>query len=622
MAYSGYQNGPAYVEDSRFPAGPSNKWHYGTPQSYGPMPISQGSPLEPPGSPWRVGVNSTAPSTGFMPPGYGSGPAPGQTQQNMHVVTNHFSDNHNNIWPGGSGGDFVQSPSSYCSPPPPPNPQGVPSTPWCKIIDIKLEKGNYVPIDLTRCLDGREIRQFIISMLLDVKDPPVSRFHIFHDSPSGPELGVPLGDQQLMLEVTHFGNAERSLKLSVKEVTSNPYPQSYTRIPTTTPLPVPPHLHNSYYTQTLTSPSESPSRSTFGYYSSPPPIHMPIHMSMPMPVSVSVPDNGRGCRTAPEFPVPNVSPAFPTASASPDPRGPTVRQPSYARPPESPVTINSVPINNYLGQGLSGSGNTGLDENGGKAKFGDHWYNTSTSTSSEGSRSGSVVINGTMTTEEILSHLYARGCQNLTGKLDESTFNKDPVESGGAGDVYSGNLYTGQRVGVKCIRMTNKDMCDEEQSKLKYRNRIAMVSPWMENGDLRRFLRSYPQTDRYDLCVQMANGVAYLHSKKIVHGDIKGAPEIIEDKSVNSYAADVYALGMTMLEAMTGKMPYVETANDVAAMQKITKGIHPPRPNTHIPESCRRASFLWSLLEACWDLDPQRRPTAARILDQVRTIKY
>ncbi|CEL54529.1 putative serine/threonine-protein kinase DDB_G0284251 OS=Dictyostelium discoideum GN=DDB_G0284251 PE=3 SV=1 [Rhizoctonia solani AG-1 IB] len=191
-----------------------------------------------------------------------------------------------------------------------------------------------------------------------------------------------------------------------------------------------------------------------------------------------------------------------------------------------------------------------------------------------------------------------------------------------------------------------------------------MVSPWMENGDLRRFLRSYPQTDRYDLCVQMADGVTYLHSQNIVHGDIKGAnvlisedcvlkiadfgtsalkeytlafattgtkpgmtirwtaPEIIEDKSVNSYAADVYALGMTMLEAMTGKMPYVETANDVAAMQKITKGIHPPRPNTHIPESCRRASFLWSLLEACWDLDPQRRPTAARILDQVRTIKY
>ncbi|CCO35882.1 hypothetical protein BN14_10003 [Rhizoctonia solani AG-1 IB] len=505
MAYSGYQHGPAYVEDSLSPVfvtGPSNEWNYDTPQSYGPMPISQGSPLEPPRSPWRVGVNSTAaPSTGFMPPVYGSGPAQGQTRQNLHVVTNHFSDNHNNIWPGGSVGDFVQSPSSYCStpPPPPPDPQGVPSTPWCKIIDIKLERGYYVPIDLTRCLDGREIREFIISMLLKVNDPPVSRFHIFHDSPSGPKLGVPLSDQQLMLEVMHFGDAERSLKLSVTQVTSNPYLQSHTRIPIATLSPVPPHLHNPYYTQTVHSPSESPSRSTFSYYSSPPPMPMPMHMSMPMPmpVSVSAPDNGRGCRTAPEFPVPDVSPGFPPASASPDPRGPTVRQPSYARPLESPVTTNNIPINNHLGQGLGGFGNTGLEENGGKANFGDRRY--STSTSNEGSRPGSVVINGTMTIEEILSHLYARGCQNLTGKLDESTFNKDPVESGGAGDVYSGNLYTGQRVGVKCIRMTNKDMCDEEQNKLKYRNRIAMVSPWMENGDLRRFLRSYPQTDRYDL---------------------------------------------------------------------------------------------------------------------------
>ncbi|CAE6486712.1 unnamed protein product, partial [Rhizoctonia solani] len=154
-----------------------------------------------------------------------------------------------------------------------------------------------------------------------------------------------------------------------------------------------------------------------------------------------------------------------------------------------------------------------------------------------------------LTIEEVLSHLYEWGCKNVTTELDESRISKDPVARGGGGDVYLGELYNGARVALKCARLA---IGNNDRSKLKktahelyvwskckhpnvleligvthHRDQVAMVSPWMDNGDLRAFLRLYPNVDRHDLCVQIADGVAYLHAEKIVHGDIKGANVLI-----------------------------------------------------------------------------------------------
>ncbi|CAE6444978.1 unnamed protein product [Rhizoctonia solani] len=673
MAYLGYGNVPTYVDEYQPPVvvtGPYDDPYYvnsSTFHSFGhtSTPMPHAPPPEPTGSPWEVGVNSSVtPSTGFFSPEYESGSVSQQSRQSLHVVTNP-SVSYNHVWSGATGGGFVQSPISYCSPSP--NPHGVPSIGRCKIVDIKLDEGHYVRIDLTRCLDGRELRKAIISRLLDMDDPPTSSFDLFRDYPPGPGSDVAIDDQQLMLDLEHFGDAKGSLKLSVRgahvESTSDSHLPSYARMPTATLSPIPSHSPYPYPCLARPSPS-SPSKprdSTFDYYGPGAPTLTNRSQSsnsyltnpssyasvpMPMPIPMPMPDNGHGYRAAPGFPVPSHYPASNPASVSSTPIGPAFRdfprQSSYTGPPKSPITSNNAPINDQLGQVLDGFGNMSIGRNDAQMQTG---YNRH-SNFSQGSGRDSVVISGTMTTEEILSHLYARGCQNLTGELDESTFSRDPVASGGAGDVYSGMLYTGERVGIKCIRMANMDMYDEERSKLKktahelyvwskckhqnvleligvtqYRNRIAMVSPWMDNGDLRSFLRSHPDTDRYDLCTQMADGVAYLHALNIVHGDIKGAPEIIEEKSSNSYPADVYALGMTILEAMTGSIPYAEVSNDVIVMKKITQGILPLRPEAHIPPSCYRASFLWSLMNRCWNYDPQIRPTAAQIQEQVWTIK-
>ncbi|EUC66020.1 tyrosine kinase catalytic domain protein [Rhizoctonia solani AG-3 Rhs1AP] len=198
----------------------------------------------------------------------------------------------------------------------------------------------------------------------------------------------------------------------------------------------------------------------------------------------------------------------------------------------------------------------------------------------------------------------------------------------------------------------------------QYRNQIAMVSPWMEHTTLGRYLSRYPQVDRCTLSTQIADGVAYLHGENIVHGDIKGtniliskdhtavitdfgtatlkeytlkftasattskpgmslrwtAPEILEEATGISFEGDVYALGMTILETITGEVPYSETVNESALVLKIARQEHPTRPETKIPSNDEKADTLWSLLTRCWSYNPQDRPTVTEVQKTLRAI--
>ncbi|CAE6436689.1 unnamed protein product [Rhizoctonia solani] len=194
-----------------------------------------------------------------------------------------------------------------------------------------------------------------------------------------------------------------------------------------------------------------------------------------------------------------------------------------------------------------------------------------------------------------------------------------------------------------------------------FRGRIGMVSPWIDHGPLPRYLSSNSEVDRCNLCAQICDGLSYLHNTGIVHGDLKGAnvlvlkdgtpvlidfgnstflglsllftettregsmtgrwaaPELLEGSGKPSKVADIYALGMTMLEVITGKLPY-DGKGDLAVFKLVSHKKHPERPEEHIPTGSRDGNKIWRLLKKCWAYEPAKRPSAAKATTVMRSI--
>ncbi|KAG9091676.1 hypothetical protein FS749_016360 [Ceratobasidium sp. UAMH 11750] len=210
----------------------------------------------------------------------------------------------------------------------------------------------------------------------------------------------------------------------------------------------------------------------------------------------------------------------------------------------------------------------------------------------------------------------------------------------------------------------------------KFQDQIRMVSLWMENGNLPSYLDKHPELSRCDMSVHMCNGLEYLHRMGVIHGDFKGnnvlvsddgipiitdfgnavlqqgtlqftetikqngftpqwtvntrklefrrdsdirhaqAPEIMTEETKQSKEADVYALGMTILEILTGKVPYFYITNVVAIITAIVvKKEAPKRPEGHVPSKSRHGDTLWSLLQSCWEFEPEKRPSAVKVAE-------
>ncbi|KAF8596617.1 kinase-like protein [Ceratobasidium sp. AG-I] len=191
---------------------------------------------------------------------------------------------------------------------------------------------------------------------------------------------------------------------------------------------------------------------------------------------------------------------------------------------------------------------------------------------------------------------------------------------------------------------------------------IALVLPWMENGTLSEYIKCNPDANRYQLCVQITKAVNYLHTIGTVHGDIKGpnvmvssdgiaklgdfgnarsnnnsmkfssttsgvtpstrwaAPELFEETASYSKEADVYALAMTILEAVTGQVPFTDVKLNLAVINIVYyKRQKLPRPAA-IPTDSTYGDLLWKLLTDCWTFEPSLRPLASCVTESMLTI--
>ncbi|DBA77349.1 TPA: hypothetical protein ACH3X2_000866 [Trebouxia sp. C0005] len=170
------------------------------------------------------------------------------------------------------------------------------------------------------------------------------------------------------------------------------------------------------------------------------------------------------------------------------------------------------------------------------------------------------------------------------------------------------------------------------------------------------------------IAMDAAKGMEYLHTKRIVHFDLKSAnlllgykdrraickvadfglskqkrdtyvsnvssqrgtlpwiaPEIIKTPHAVTEKVDVYSFGVVLWELWTGREPY-DGLNYHALLHQITtsKGlVRPPMPNSpeweHSPLPELVPGYK-GLIEACWEENPLKRPTFREIVSKLKSM--
>ncbi|KAK7063540.1 kinase-like protein [Favolaschia claudopus] len=271
--------------------------------------------------------------------------------------------------------------------------------------------------------------------------------------------------------------------------------------------------------------------------------------------------------------------------------------------------------------------------------------------------------------DKLPSSLFISG---VTGR------NEYPIFSGGFGDIYQAS-YQDTRVALKRIRTFQRDV-EQRRTRLQFcrealvwqqlrhphilpfigidrhtfPSSLCMVSPWMENGTVLKYLNDHGRSHASRLLLEIAQGLEFLHSRNIVHGDLRGsnilittewtacladfgltslsdattathtshragsirwmAPELIDPdrfgkKFLRTTATDVYAFGCVCLELYTGRPPFADLS-EPASLLRVINGERPERPSG---ESALLDS-MWDYINTFWAQDSAMRPDSTDLV--------
>lgn len=81
--------------------------------------------------------------------------------------------------------------------------------------------------------------------------------------------------------------------------------------------------------------------------------------------------------------------------------------------------------------------------------------------------------------------------------------------------------------------------------------------------------------------------------------------------------SDCYALGMVILEVLSGEIPFTRDCSKFMVMMKVREGERPGRPQGE--RGARFTDDLWRMLQACWSPQPKDRPTIEAILECLKS---
>ncbi|KDQ49924.1 hypothetical protein JAAARDRAFT_42528 [Jaapia argillacea MUCL 33604] len=268
---------------------------------------------------------------------------------------------------------------------------------------------------------------------------------------------------------------------------------------------------------------------------------------------------------------------------------------------------------------------------------------------------------------------------------------KESVHPGGFADIYKGT-YKNQPIALKRTRLFHKDLHETQKLLRMFFNEVVvwrqldhpcivpfiglwyeepnpipgMISPWMAKGSARRFVQDKRITQNvvHKLLIDVVDGLAYLHSECIFHGDLCGnnilvdednhallcdfgltsldsdrvpsirdpsihpprgtiawmAPELLARiNTTPTRYSDIYSFGCVGVELYGGQDSPFTGVSDKEIMENVPNGLCPQNPGDGrfgrpIPPQ------LWKLFEECWRGSPIERPGAEVALKRLREI--
>ncbi|KAF8150309.1 kinase-like domain-containing protein [Mycena galopus ATCC 62051] len=252
-----------------------------------------------------------------------------------------------------------------------------------------------------------------------------------------------------------------------------------------------------------------------------------------------------------------------------------------------------------------------------------------------------------------------------------------PSFGGGFGDIYRAS-YGDQRVALKRmryfvhgsdLRRMHLKFCREALlwkdlhhpyilpfvgiDRDSFPSSLCMVSHWMDHGTVMNYLKTHGHANVDKLLYEIAQGLEYLHSRNIVHGDLRGAnilikkdwsacladfglssfsdatatmstsragspywmaPELLDPERfglqfARTPATDVYAFGCVCIELYTGRPPF-SAWREFAALLKVLEGERPERPSGPPVMS----DMLWQNVTDFWAESFSTRPSTPLVV--------